>query len=365
MNDSITSATRIQPDDCDLFVGMDVDQRSIALTWVNRLGIEKSLKMPHDAEVLLGWLRNQQVGRGVGLVYEAGPTGFGLCDALTRSGYTCLVVSPSSVPTARGKRVRTNRLDSRKLALQLRGGGLEGIRVPSERYRQLRELVHLRRIQIGEVAKAKQRIKALFLRNGLSFPRVTVGGYWPQALICELRQMECPGALGYKLGCLLDSLEFFRYQAASTQMAIRQMVESDDELSDSVRLAMSIPGIGWIVASYAVARIGDWRLLKSSNEMSSFFGLVPSEDSTGEEPDRGSITKTGDPSLRSMLIEGAWMAIRKDAELAEFYKRTYSTHPRHLAARVAIVAVARKLAARLHCVLKERREYQVRAKARA
>ena len=55
-------------------------------------------------------------------VYEAGPTGFGLYDDISGEGYGCLVVTPSAVPTARGKRVRTNRLDSRKLAVQLRGG---------------------------------------------------------------------------------------------------------------------------------------------------------------------------------------------------------------------------------------------------
>jgi hypothetical protein len=62
-----------------------------------------------------------------------------------------------------------------------------------------------------------------------------------------------------------------------------------------------------------------------------------------------------------LLIEAAWTAIRHDPELAAFYQRVKETHAKDKASRIAIVAVARKLAARLHCVLKERRVYQVKS----
>jgi transposase len=320
MSDCSTPVRSIQPQDYDLFVGMDVDKRSIALTWLTHEGVEKSLKMPSDESGLLSWVRNHFGDKRIGFVYEAGPTGFGLYDALTGDGRVCLVVSPSSVPTARGKRVRTNRLDSRKLAYQLRGGSLEGIRVPSEEYRQLRELVKLRKTHMNAAAASKQRIKALFLRNGMEFAWGTPGGYWSRTVIDELRVLECGNnALKFKLNSFLDGLEFSRCQASYAQMAIRDLVDGNRDLSDSVRFAMSVSGIGWIVASYAVARIGNWRLMEKSQKTTSFFGLVPTEDSTGEGADRGSITKAGDPVMRSMLIEAAWTAIRKDPELAEFY----------------------------------------------
>jgi hypothetical protein len=60
------------------------------------------------------------------------------------------------------------------------------------------------------------------------------------------------------------------------------------------------------------------------------------------------------------LIEGAWSAIRTDPELRGFYERVRDNRAKDKGARIAIVAVARKLATRLHCVLKERREYQIR-----
>lgn len=358
--DNSTNRFRIHPSDYDLFIGMDVDKRSIALTTRDHLDLGKSLKMSNDVEILLSYIENHHAGKRMAFVYEAGPTGFGLHDAIEASGYKCLVVAPQAVPTARGKRVRTNRLDSIKLAGQLRGGQLEGIRVPSERYRELRELTALRNSQIDDIRATKYRIKALLLRNALEFPEAPASGQWSKQVIEQLRVLDCKVTIRFKLDSLLDELAWEQKMVLRTQVALRGMLESDSEFAESMRYLMSIPGVGWIIASYTLARVGDWRNLGQSDEMSSFIGLVPCEDSTGEGADRGSITKNGDKRLRSMLIQGAWTAIRTDKELREFYERLYKRHPRNLAARVAIVAVARKMAVRMHCVLKERREYKAK-----
>jgi transposase len=345
----------------EVFVGMDVDKASIATTTRDHLGLGRSVKMPYDPDVLLSFMRNHYPNKHAAFVYEAGPTGFGLYDAIVDAGFKCLVVAPSMVPRTPGKRVKTNRLDSVKLAELLRGGQLEGIRVPAGKYRELREMTGLRNTQVDDIRSVKYRIKSLLLRNSLAFPEAPASSQWSRLVISGLRTMQCPGVLRFKMDSLLDELEWRRAQLLRTQVQLRQMLESDSELSESMRYLTSIPGVGWIIGSYVLARVGDWRLLGSSDEMGAFFGLVPSENSTGDSSDRGSITKCGDKRLRSMLIQGAWAAIRKDPELREFYNRVYATHPRHTAARIAIVAVARKMAGRMHCVLRERREYQVRA----
>lgn len=359
MHQDSTLVRKIQPQEYDVFVGMDVDKRSIALCQLDHLGVERSVTMPHEGAVLLRYVERHLSERRVAFVYEAGCTGFALHDTLSQAGYPCLVVTPSSVPTRRGRRVRTNRLDAQKLARQLRGGDLEGIRVPSEAYRMLREYVQLRKQHKTEAARGKQRIKALFLRYHLAFPPAP-GGYWSRELIQQVREFPCPAPLRFKLDSLLTSMEMSLLQAAQAQAELRRFVETVPEIAASVRYAMSLPGVGWIVATYAVARIGDWRLLGASPETASFFGLTQREDSTGDQAERGAITKAGDPVMRALLVQAAWAAIRIDAELRAGYERVKASHPKDKAPRIAIVAVARRLACRLHCVLKERREYQVR-----
>ena len=82
-----------------------------------------------------------------------------------------------------GQRVKTNRLDSRGLSENLRGGQLKSIHVPSEVYRELRHLTQLRDTFVSEMAAMKQRIKSLLLFEGISFPPAPAGrGQWSLAV---------------------------------------------------------------------------------------------------------------------------------------------------------------------------------------
>src|SRR5688572_24187246 len=124
----MTQAAQISgfiPRDHDIFGGLDVDKKSMAVR--DHGTMRKSLKLPNSASQLLNYTRKHFPGQRVAFVYEAGPTGFGLYDELTAANYPCLVVSPSMVPTAPGQRVKTNRLDGDKLSEGLRGGQLRSI----------------------------------------------------------------------------------------------------------------------------------------------------------------------------------------------------------------------------------------------
>jgi len=142
---------------------------------------------------------------------------------------------------------------------------------------------------------------------------------------------------------------------------MRRFCKNDSELRKSIELLTSIPGIGWIVASHLVARLGDWREIKNVRQIGGFLGLVSSEHSTGDKENRGSITRSGDSRLRNKLIQGAWVAIARDPELRAFYRRIYQRHPKKVAAKKAIVAVARKMTTRIYAVLKQQRPYFFRA----
>ncbi|MDD5477604.1 MAG: transposase [Candidatus Omnitrophica bacterium] len=97
--------------------------------------------------------------------------------------------------------------------------------------------------------------------------------------------------------------------------------------------------------------------LSNPRELGAFIGLVPREHSTGDKISKGSITHMGDVFLRSLLIEASWVIIRKDTRMRQFYDRIRSRHHPHIAARKAIVAVARKLTLIIYRVLKEQRDY--------
>ena len=350
------------PRDYDVFSGLDVDKRSISVTFTDHDRFLKSLRMPYSAEHLLNHVRKHFPNKKVAFVYEAGPTGYGLYDGIVAQGYPCLIAAPSMIPKAPGQRVKTNRLDSRSLSENLRGGQLKSIHVPSLLYRELRHLTQLRDVLVSELAGMKQRIKSLLLFEGIEFPPAPAGSQWSFLVKDKLRKLACSGTVRFKLDQLLDSLEFNEKQVLKAIREIRRFCQNDPELSQCMQYLMTLPGIGWITASQLLARIGDWRELNNIRQLGGFLGLVPTEHSTGERTDRGSITRTGDERLRSKLIQASWSAIRQDGELREFFRTVYRKHPREVASRVAIVAVARKLSVRVAVVLMKQRPYEVREK---
>lgn len=350
------------PRDYDVFSGLDVDKRSISVTFTDHDRFLKSLRMPYSAEHLLNHVRKHFPNKKVAFVYEAGPTGYGLYDGIVAQGYPCLIAAPSMIPKAPGQRVKTNRLDSKALSENLRGGQLKSIHVPSPTYRELRHLTQLRDVLVSELAGMKQRIKSLLLFEGIEFPPAPPGSQWSFLVKDKLRKLACSGTVRFKLDQLLDSLEFNEKQVLKAIREIRRYCQNDPELSQCMKYLMTLPGIGWITASQLLARIGDWRELNNIRQLGGFLGLVPTEHSTGERTDRGSITRTGDERLRSKLIQASWSAIRQDGELREFFRTVYRKHPREIASRVAIVAVARKLSVRIAVVLMKQRPYEVREK---
>ena len=350
------------PRDYDVFAGLDVDKKSISVTFTDHQGFLKSLNLPYKVDHLVNYVRKHYSDKKVVFAYEAGPTGYGLYDGLEAQAYPCLIASPSMIPKAPGQRVKTNRLDSRGISENLRGGQLKGIHVPTPLYRELRHLTQLRDTLVSEMVRMKQRIKSLLLMEGLEFPPAPAGSQWSFLVKKKLRELPCSSTVRFKLDRLLDSLEFDEKQVLKATREIRRFCQTDPELSQCIEYLKTLPGIGWIVASQLLARVGDWRQIKNIRQLPAFLGLVPTENSTGERTERGSITHTGDGRLRSKLIQASWSAIRQDGELREFFRTVAKKHPRHLGSRVAIVAVAHKLSVRAAVVLMKQRPYEVREK---
>ena len=354
----MTIAARFIPRDYEVFVGLDVDKKSMSVVFTDHNGTMRAMRMAGQARPLVNYVRKHFAGQRVAFVYEAGPTGFGLHDELVGEAYTCLVVAPSKVPRAPGERVKTNRLDSRKLAENLRGGQLQSIHVPTPAYRDLRHLVQLRDTHVRQLSASKLRIKALLLFEGIRFP--DPAEKWTARAMRELQTLPCSETVRFKLDDLLHTLHFHFQAAARVTKQIRQYCLHDPELQQSISLLLSLPGIGWIVASHLVARLGDPRQITNGKQIAGFLGIVSTEHSTGDKENRGEITRSGDSRLRNKLIQSAWTAIKKDPELHAFYRRIYQRHPKKVAARKAVVAVARKLTARIYVVLKEQRPYVIR-----
>lgn len=348
----------ISPCSYDLFVALDVDKNSYSLTIKDNYNMEKAKKMPANPESFYAHIQKTYPQKKVLYAYEAGPTGYGLSDYLLSKNERCLVVSPNSIPKASNDKVKTNRIDSKRLSELLKAGLLESIRVPDETYRQLRHLTCVRQNYAKKQKIAKQQIEALLLFEDIK-PFLDEQKRWSNKHIQILKELTCSACVRIRLDALLSDLSYARAQILHIHKQIKEFCLRYPDLQRNIEYTRSVSGIGFITATYAISRIGNPSLLTNIREIAGFVGLAPSEHSTGDTVNRGHITHLGDTELRRLLIEAAWIAIRKDAELGYFYNRIKNRHLHKGGAQIAIVAVARKLTQRIYKVLKEQRMYIV------
>ena len=145
-------------------VGLDVHARSVVAVGLDGLtGEVLKARLGPEAPEVLAWIR--QLPGPVRVVYEAGPTGFGLARALIAENINCLVAAPSKISRPAGDRVKTDARDAMLLARLLRVGDIVPVRVPSEDEEAARDLVRAREDVRGDLMRARHRLSKL-LRHG-------------------------------------------------------------------------------------------------------------------------------------------------------------------------------------------------------
>jgi transposase len=280
--------------------------------------------MPADPLNLHTYFKKRFPDKRLLFAYEAGPTGYDLHDHLVSRGESCIMAHPAGVPTAPNNRVKTNRLDSQKLMQETKSGKLKGIRVPSETYRELRHLVNLREQYATDQKKAKQRIQAFLLFEHIRLPDWAGEKTWTSRWRLTLKKVTLIPTHRFKMDLLLKDFDDARDRILLVLRQMRRFCAGQEAIAKNLSYLQSIPGFGFIVSTYLLARSGDPVYLKNVRELGAFSGIVPREYSTGDNVQKGSITHMGDRTLRRLLVQAAWISIRKDKELVQFFSRIRS-----------------------------------------
>lgn len=77
-----------------------------------------------------------------------------------------------------------------------------------------------------------------------------------------------------------------------------------------------------------MTHIEDIKRCRNTDHLSSYIGLIPNNHSSGEKECIGRITFRGVAALKTILVESAWMAIKKEPVLSLcFHNLTKRMHP--------------------------------------
>ena len=145
-----------------IHVGLDVhkDSITVAAAEPGRSAARVVGKLVHDVPKLVKVLDKVGPPARLQVVYEAGPTGYGLLRALRARGYACEVIAPSQMPKRpAASRVKTDGRDSVALAECSRAGQLRPVWVPEPGDEAIRDLTRAREDGIHSRTKARQQLK--------------------------------------------------------------------------------------------------------------------------------------------------------------------------------------------------------------
>jgi len=319
-----------------VWIGVDVHKRSYSVAICREDGAIASWKTAADNDVLIKQLSSHGMALE-NLVYESGPTGFGLARACQRAGIPAIVAAPSRIIRPVSPTAKTDSLDCRKLAHLAAKDMVRSIAVPSEEEEALRALERRRHQLADSQRKVRQRIKGFLLFHGIEEP--TGLERWTIQAVQTLAQMSLNAMLREVLDDYLEELRHVRHRI----LALERKLAGHTVALHQRRLAclQSVPGVGRIVACSFLSELFRPERFQRGEEVAAYLGLAPFVRHSGEKSPAGRLRPTGHTRLRSLLVEAAWVWQSRDPGVRAYYSRMLCNTG---LAQKAITAVARKLA---------------------
>ena len=234
--------------------------------------------------------------------YEAGPTGYGLCKALQKAGYNCEVMAPTTIKRAPGERTKTDRRDAKMLAMALATYSYKPVYILNDKDLSIREFTRTRNTRKNELKKAKQFLLSFLLRIGKSYP--DSGSYWTQKHWAWLETLDLKDEyLNYSLKSYMQDIKDLENKIKIMDAMIEEIAFTDERYKEKVGKLMCFTGIETYTALSIVCEIGNFDRFPDAKSFSSYIGLVPGQDSSGQRQRYTNITKTGNSRVRRLLVE--------------------------------------------------------------
>lgn len=330
------------------FIGFDLGKVSSQICLITAGGELLEHRIKTNREQLTKLLGERSPAR---ILIEAGTESEWVARHLEALGHEVIVADPNFAPmyATRSRRVKTDKRDARTLAEACRLGAYRPAHRTSDRQRHVRAQLAVREAIVRTRSKYISLIRALLRRDGLRVAAGTARSFAARLecvpLSAELRSEVAP------LVTLLDSVN-------------EQLRQADDELAQLVKddvvvkRSTSAPGVGPVTAACFVATLDDVARFPDAKQARAYLGLVPSEYSSGERQQRGRIAKAGPTRARYLLVEAAWALMRSSGPEGAALRAWAARIRERRGTKVAIVALARKLAGILFAMWRDATDFQ-------
>ena len=325
------------------YAGIDVSLELSSVCVVDATGrIVREAKVASEPDALIAWFCGLgiEVAR-VGL--EAGPLSQWLYAAMREAGLAVELLETRHVRDAfKAMPVKTDRKDARGIAQLMRLGWFRPVHCKSLPAQETRALLTARKLLQSKRLDVEMSLRGVLRGFGLK-----VGPTTARSFPVRVRELvEGHPTLTAVAEALLAARDALGDQLRGLEKRLRDQAREDER----IRLLMTAPGVGAIVALTFVAAVDDPGRFRSSKAVGAHFGLTPRRYQSGETDVTGRISKIGDAGVRTMLYEAANIVLTRPVK-GSALKSWAARLAARAGMRKAKVALARKLAVVLHRML--------------
>jgi transposase len=334
------------------FIGFDLGKVSSQVCVITEDGelIERRIKT--DREHISELLGSRPLAR---ILIESGTESEWVARHLEGMGHEVVVADPNFAPmyATRSRKVKTDKRDARTLAEACRLGAYRPAHRTSDRQRHVRAQLAVREAMVRTRSRYISLISTLLRRDGL---RIHQSGYSP-TFLKRLERLELSASLREEIAPLVLLLQSLNEQIKQADLRLRALAEGDEVLA---RLR-TVPGVGVVTATSFVSTLDEAARFAGPKQARAYLGLVPAERSSGEHRQRGHISKAGPGRARHLLVEAAWTILRRRSAANAALHEWAAAIAARRGSRVAVVALARKLAGILYALWRDGTGFTARA----
>ena len=325
--------------------GLDVAKRVFQMYWVDaQTGEIVNRRFGRDE--LIGFLAQRPAGR---VALEACGSGHWWARKIKALGHEVVLLHAKFIrPFVQTN--KTDAADARAIWTAMQQPEMRTVATKTEDQQAMLSLHRMRALLVKFRTMQVNQLRGLLYEFGVTFRAGRLAGLAEiQARMAELED-ALPGAMSCSLQDQLQRID--RLEQDIDRLEKRMGTWQKQEAA--CRAIAEVPGIGKLTATALVATMGDAKTFKSGREFASFLGLVPRQSGTGGRIHLGSISKRGDPYLRTLLIHGARSVLCHAKVPTPWQKGIQARRP----ANVAAVAMANKMARTSWAILAHGQAYQ-------
>ena len=284
------------------------------------------------------------------ILLEAATESEWVAQHLETLGHEVIVADPNftAMYGHRSRRVKTDRRDVAALAEACQRGCYRVAHRRSAPRRTLQAQLNIRRELTEARTRAISLTRAIVRGAGFRIRSGSTGSF-----LTRVAALDLPASMIETLSPLRSVIQLLNAELtkADETFAI-QMVEDP-----VVNRLTTLPGIGPITASAYVAALDDAARFGGAAQVASYLGLVPREYSAGEQQRRGRVMRSAHPYVQALLVQAAWRISRVKNPRTAALRAWAETIGRRRGKKIAMVALARRLARMLFAMWRDEAAY--------